>query len=817
MKTDQPILHARIGACPLISRVIRNVLGLCVVATLTSTLHAQGTLTLSNIWNIPVNAVYDMGAANNERGVAINPVTGDVIYASRTSSNHLTVVNGETGAYINTMSNTDDFGALVITGGTLTLTHVGVADDGAIYACNLTASSSALKIYRWSDENANPTVAFGPANPGATVARFGDSFDVRGAGTDTQIIISGNGAPVVALFTTADGTTFSATELALGAGISAGDFGKGLAFGTNNTIYGKNSSSTAVRHASFDAVSGTTTLIETITADSLGVAVANDVTNKLLAVVVSDNNATQASHRLKVYDIANPASPVLRGDVLFPTPNAANANRIGAVDIQLDKIVGLDPNNGIVALKKVFVANLPPTITSQPLSQNALQGGYVSFAVESLGTEPLSYQWRLNETNLLAAATNRVLALNNLQLSDAGNYSVVVTNAGGSQTSSNATLEVLPSVLSTTMAPLWSRAPNAASFFLTADNTQRGLAFNAPSNHVLVVSRSPSNAVHVLDANTGAYLHALDMTGVSGGLFAVNVLGVADDGAVFVANLTTTGTDFKLYRWENDAPTTVASVVYDAAIFGNLFGSRIGDTIDVRGAGAGTEVILSANLSSSVAIFTTTDGVNYTSTVMDVVGAPSNAGGGFARLGVAFGKANSFWGKSSVLELTRVGYDLTTLSNGFVTYFPSTTATFTNITAIGYDTQNQLMAGLDYNETPDNVQLFDAINSATDPVLIDQDFFAADNQNLNGTGAIDFDVKGGRIFALDSNNGIVALKYAGRLTLQQTTGGQVLSWPVAAAVLQSSTNVAGPYANVTGATSPFTNTVGGTQFFRLQR
>jgi len=157
----------------------------------------------------------------------------------------------------------------VITGGTLTLTHVGVADDGAIYACNLTSSTSFLKIYRWSDENANPAVAFGPANPGATVARFGDSFDVRGAGLDTQIIISGNAAPVIALFTTSDGTTFTATELAIGTGMSAGDFGKGLAFGTNNTIYGKNSTSTAIRHASFDAAAGTTTLIETITADSL--------------------------------------------------------------------------------------------------------------------------------------------------------------------------------------------------------------------------------------------------------------------------------------------------------------------------------------------------------------------------------------------------------------------------------------------------------------------------------------------------------------------------------------------------------------------
>jgi len=182
-----------------------------VVLALTG--QAQVTVTLSNIWNIPVGSVYDMGAANNERGVAINPVTGHVIYASRTASNHLTVVNGDTGAFINTMSNTDDFGGLVITGGTLTLTHCGVAEDGVIYACNLTASTSALKIYRWSDENANPTVVFGPANPGTTVARYGDSFDVRGAGLNTQIIVSGNAAAAVALLTTTDGTNFTAATL----------------------------------------------------------------------------------------------------------------------------------------------------------------------------------------------------------------------------------------------------------------------------------------------------------------------------------------------------------------------------------------------------------------------------------------------------------------------------------------------------------------------------------------------------------------------------------------------------------------------------
>jgi hypothetical protein len=42
----------------------------------------------------------------------------------------------------------------------------------------------------------------------------------------------------------------------------------------------------------------------------------------------------------------------------------------------------------------------------------------------------------------------------------------------------------------------------------------------------------------------------------------------------------------------------------------------------------------------------------------------------------------------------------------------------------------------------------------------------------------------------------------------------VVSWPVG--TLQSSTSVGGPYFNVIGATSPYTNSISGTKFFRVQ-
>jgi hypothetical protein len=81
----------------------------------------------------------------------------------------------------------------------------------------------------------------------------------------------------------------------------------------------------------------------------------------------------------------------------------------------------------------------PPSITVQPTVQLMTVGATATFSVTAAGTAPLAYQWRFNDTNL-ADKTNRSLALANVQSDNAGNYSVVVTNAFGSVTSRVAVL-----------------------------------------------------------------------------------------------------------------------------------------------------------------------------------------------------------------------------------------------------------------------------------------------------------------------------------------------------------------------------------------
>ncbi len=95
---------------------------------------------------------------------------------------------------------------------------------------------------------------------------------------------------------------------------------------------------------------------------------------------------------------------------------------------------------------------IAPSVTTQPLSQLATTGSGVTLNVVASGSQPLSYQWRFNGANL-AGKTATSLALANVQLTNAGSYSVVVTNLAGSRTSSNAVLTVNP-------APLCVAAPS---------------------------------------------------------------------------------------------------------------------------------------------------------------------------------------------------------------------------------------------------------------------------------------------------------------------------------------------------------------------
>src|SRR5262249_53623920 len=83
-----------------------------------------------------------------------------------------------------------------------------------------------------------------------------------------------------------------------------------------------------------------------------------------------------------------------------------------------------------------------PVITRQPQSQTNVVGSTVTLDVEARGTQPLAYQWRKDAIEIINA-TNAMLLFANLQLSNAGSYTVVVSNVEGSVTSTVAYVRVL--------------------------------------------------------------------------------------------------------------------------------------------------------------------------------------------------------------------------------------------------------------------------------------------------------------------------------------------------------------------------------------
>jgi len=152
-----------------------------------------------------------------------------------------------------------------------------------------------------------------------------------------------------------------------------------------------------------------------------------------------------------------------------------------------------------------------PSITTQPASLILVSGGTAAFTVVATGAP--TYQW-LKDGTAIAGATSATLMLTNIQVANGGVYSVVVTTAGGSVTSSNATLTVTPvsAAPAITVQPVSqeSAVGLSATFSVTATGTP------APSYQWL------KNSVPITGAN-GASLTLSGLTLGDAANYGVNV------------------------------------------------------------------------------------------------------------------------------------------------------------------------------------------------------------------------------------------------------------------------------------------------------
>ncbi|HZV36179.1 MAG TPA: autotransporter-associated beta strand repeat-containing protein [Verrucomicrobiae bacterium] len=102
------------------------------------------------------------------------------------------------------------------------------------------------------------------------------------------------------------------------------------------------------------------------------------------------------------------------------------------------------PTNTSITVQGVLGIPAGPVILQDPVGETVLAGKNAAFNVVVTGSAPLAYQWYYDTNSLLAGMTSSSLVLSNVTASEAGSYSVVVSNANGTAQSALAILQVVP-------------------------------------------------------------------------------------------------------------------------------------------------------------------------------------------------------------------------------------------------------------------------------------------------------------------------------------------------------------------------------------
>ena len=153
-------------------------------------------------------------------------------------------------------------------------------------------------------------------------------------------------------------------------------------------------------------------------------------------------------------------------------------------------------------------ANVLPSFSLQPVSRTAVVGNNVTFNANAAGTPLPTFQWRKDGV-AISGATALTLTLTNVQLAEAGTYSVVATNAAGTATSNAANLTVTPPAAAaptfTTQPAPQTVSPGDTVVFNSAAPT--ATAYRWQRNGVDLAAATSANLVlkSVAAADVGSY------------------------------------------------------------------------------------------------------------------------------------------------------------------------------------------------------------------------------------------------------------------------------------------------------------------------
>ncbi|HEY3762234.1 MAG TPA: immunoglobulin domain-containing protein [Verrucomicrobiae bacterium] len=207
-----------------------------------------------------------------------------------------------------------------------------------------------------------------------------------------------------------------------------------------------------------------------------------------------------------------------------PLNNGGNVSGATTVNLVLSNVRDRDAANYTVVLSNaagtvtstppaVLTVIDPPIITQSPVSITNNAGTTATFTVTTSGSTP-NYQWLFNGTNALANGTNisgattATLTISNVFGTNAGFYSVVVSNAAGTQTSASAALVVVDPIITVQPVGVTNFDGTTANFSVTAVGT-------APLSYQWYVDG------YILDGSTNSILTLPDIENSDEGEYTV--------------------------------------------------------------------------------------------------------------------------------------------------------------------------------------------------------------------------------------------------------------------------------------------------------
>lgn len=145
-----------------------------------------------------------------------------------------------------------------------------------------------------------------------------------------------------------------------------------------------------------------------------------------------------------------------------------------------------------------------PAITTQPVAGAVCTGNNISFSVAATGTS-VGYQWRKNGIDI-SGATAATYTISNAALTDAGNYSVNVSNACGAEVSRSVLLSTAQSIaISTQPVAQTLCAGGTASFSVVATGSK--LTYQWRKNNVNIAGATGNTYAisNVAATDAGSY------------------------------------------------------------------------------------------------------------------------------------------------------------------------------------------------------------------------------------------------------------------------------------------------------------------------